>query len=86
MLIKRSRKNQVALPKAILERAGVGPDDVYFRVECDRGAIILRPVEIDEKVPPEALARFRAKVAKGQSGDRAFRSMDALLRDLKRHR
>ena len=86
MLVKRSRKNQVALPKAVLERAGLGPDDVYFSVVYKAGAIILRPVDIEEKIPPEALARFRAKVLKGQPGDRTFSSMEALIKDLKRHR
>ena len=86
MLVKRSRKNQVALPKALLERAGLGPEDVYFSVVYKAGAIILRPVDIEEKIPPEALARFRAKVLKGQPGDRTFSSMEALIKDLKRHR
>ena len=86
MLVKRSRKNQVALPKAVLERAGLGPDDVYFTIAYQAGAIILRPVDIEEKIPPEALARFRAKVLKGQPGDRSFSSMEALIKDLKRHR
>ena len=83
MLVKRSRKNQVALPKAILERAGLGPEDVYFSVGYRQGAIILRPVEIEEKISPEALARFKTKVLKGQRGDRPFRSMEALVNDLK---
>ncbi len=86
MLVKRSRKNQVALPKALLERAGLGPEDVYFSIAYQAGAIILRPVDIEEKIPPEALARFRAKVLKGQPGDRTFSSMEALIKDLKRHR
>lgn len=86
MLVKRSRKNQVAIPKALLERAGLGPEDVYFSIAYKAGAIILRPVEIEEKISPEALARFRAKVLKGQPGDRAFPSMAALIKDLKRHR
>ncbi len=86
MLVKRSRKNQVALPKAVLERAGLGPEDVYFSIVYKAGAIILRPVEIEEKIPPETLARFRAKVLKGQPGDRTFSSMEALIKDLKRHR
>ena len=86
MLVKRSRKNQVALPKAVLEQAGLGPEDVYFSIAYKAGAIILRPVEIEEKIPPEALARFRAKVLKGQPGDRTFSSMEALIKDLKRHR
>ena len=85
MLVKRSRKNQVALPKAVLERAGLGPEDVYFSVVYKAGAIILRPVGIEEKIPPEALERFRAKVLKGQPGDRTFSSMEALIKDLKRH-
>ena len=86
MLVKRSRKNQVALPKAVLELAGLGPEDVYFSIVYKAGAIILRPVEIEEKIPPEALERFRAKVLKGQPGDRTFSSMEALIKDLKRHR
>ena len=86
MLIKRSRKNQVAIPKAILERAGMGPEDVYFLVGYEAGAIILRPVDVEERIPPEALARLKTKVLRGQPGDRAFRSMEALVRDLKRKR
>ena len=86
MLVKRSRKNQVAIPKAILDRAGVGPEDVYFTVGYKAGAIILRPVEIQEKVPADALARFKTKVLKGQPGDRLFHSMEDLIKDLKRKR
>lgn len=85
-LVKRSRKNQVALPKAILEEAGLGADDVYFSIACEKGAIVLRPVEIEEKVPEEILSRFKAKVVRGQRGDRSFSSMEGLIRDLKKRR
>ncbi len=86
MLVKRSRKNQVAIPKSVLERAGLGPEDVYFTVGYEQGAIVLRPVEIEEKVPADAVARFKTRVLKGQPGDRAFSSMGALVKDLKRKR
>ncbi|HBH96442.1 MAG TPA: hypothetical protein DDX89_01440 [Candidatus Omnitrophica bacterium] len=86
ILVKRSRKNQVAIPKAILERAGLGPEDVYFRIGYQHGAIVLRPIEIEDKIPPEALERFKAKVLRGQPGDRSFDSMEELIRDLKRKR
>ena len=86
MLVKRSRKNQVAIPKVLLERAGMGPEDVYFAADYAGGAIILRPVEIEEKLPPEALARFKATALKGQPGDRAHASMEAAIKDLKRRR
>ncbi|MBI4563230.1 MAG: hypothetical protein HY716_00865 [Planctomycetes bacterium] len=86
MLVKKSVKNQVALPKALLDRAGVGPEDVYFDAEYERGAIVLRPVEIEAKIPPEVLERFKSDVLKGHPGDRRFRSMEALIKDLKRKR
>lgn len=86
MLVKRSSKNQIAIPKAILERAGLGPRDAYFDVAYRRGTIVLQPVEIEDKIPVEALERFKARVLKGQPGDREFHSAEALTRDLKRHR
>ena len=86
MLVKRSRKNQVALPKAVLERAGLGPEDVYFSIAYKAGAIILRPVEIEEKIPPEALARFEAKALKREPGDRVYGSVSELITDLHRTR
>jgi len=46
----------------------------------------LRPIEIEDKIPPEALERFKAKVLRGQPGDRSFDSMEELIRDLKRKR
>lgn len=84
MLVKRSAKNQVSIPKALLERAGLGPEDVYFTIGYESGAIVLRPVDIEEKLPPEALERFKASTLKGQPGDRTFDSMGALIKDLKR--
>ena len=86
VLVKRSQKNQVAIPKAILARAGLGPEDVYFRIGYRDGTITLQPVDVEDKIPPEALARFEAKVLKGQRGDRSFRSMGELIKDLKRRR
>ncbi len=86
LLVKKSSKNQIALPKAILERAGVGPEDAYFTVDYVQGAITLRPVEVHEKLSPEALARFEARVLKREPGDRVYGSMEALICNLHRHR
>ena len=86
MLVKRSRKNQIAIPKKVLERAGLGARDVYFECDYTNGRIYLAPVEIEEKIPPEALARFEAKALKGQRGDKTYPSMEALIKDLHRRR
>ena len=87
-LIKRSKKNQVVIPKTILEQAGVDREDPYLKIEYDRrlGAILLRPVSIEEKIPEEVLERFEAEVVKGQPGDRRFPTMDDALAYLRHTR
>lgn len=86
MLVKRSRKNQVAIPKAILERAGLSSEDLYFDVGYSNGQILLTPMQLEEKIPPEALARFEARSLKREPGDRVYRSTDELIRHLHRKR
>ena len=79
MLVKRSAKNQVAIPKALLERAGLGPEDVYFDMEYNEGRIILKPMQVEEKIPAEALARFKKRALKRGPGDRAYHSMEEAI-------
>lgn len=86
IMVKRSRKNQVVIPKAVLERAGLGSDDVYFNVGYSQGRITLTPMQFEEKIPLEALARFEARVLKGQPGDRSFGSVEELIENLHRTR
>ena len=57
MLAKRTYKNQVTIPKAILGADLSGVD--YFDVSRDGTAIVLRPVKISR--PGEHIARIRAK-------------------------
>ena len=86
MLVKRSSKNQIAIPKAVLEHAGLGPKDVYFDVEYAEGRIVLRAMQMEEKIPAEALARFEAKTLKQEPGDRVYGSVEALKTALRRKR
>lgn len=57
MLAKRTYKNQITLPKAIMEAF---PHIEYFDVSRQRNAIVLRPVEA--KPVGARLATIRAKV------------------------
>ena len=86
MLVKRSSKNQIAIPKAVLERAGLGPEDTYFDIGCSQGRIILTPMQLEEKIPPEALKRFETRVLQRQRGDKAFESVEGLINYLHRKR
>jgi len=84
MLIKRSRKNQIAIPKAILERAGMGPEDLYFDVQYDKGRIVLIPMQLEEKISPETLKKFEAETLKQEVGDKRYLSMQEAIKGLRR--
>ena len=86
MLVKKSSKNQIAIPMTILERAGLGPEDVYFDVGCAQGRIVLTPMQLEEKISPKAMERFETRMLKRGRGDRVFGSMEELIEGLHRRR
>ncbi len=83
MLVKRSRKNQIAIPKVILERAGLGAGDIYFDIQCSTGRIILTPMELEEKIPIDSLMRFEKQMLKHEAGDNGYRSMEEVIHHLR---
>ena len=57
MLAKMTSKNQITIPKKIIEQL---PDVEYFEVELKDGVVMLKPL----KVYDTSLERIRAKVKK----------------------
>ena len=57
MLVKRTFKNQITIPKQIMEKF---PDVEYFSVSLGDDGIVLRPVEIKEK--KALLSKVREKI------------------------
>ena len=57
MLAKMTSKNQITIPKKIIEQL---PDVQYFEVELKDGVVMLRPL----KVYDTGLEKIRAKVKK----------------------
>jgi hypothetical protein len=57
MLAKKTSKNQITLPKAIVERI---PDARYFDVSVVEGTVVLKPVAVS--VPGERARAVREKV------------------------
>lgn len=84
MIVKRSSRNQVAIPKKLIQAAGLGERDVFFDMEYHRGYFILKPLELEEKIPREAIERFKAKTLNIEPQDRTFSSMEELIAGLDR--
>ena len=57
MLCKKTYKNQITLPKSLMEKFD---DTEYFDVREERGSIVLRPVEMK---PRTSTAEIREKIA-----------------------
>ena len=84
MLVKRTRGNQVSLPKQILEQAGIGEQDRYFDVQYRGGLICLKPVTVEEKIPDRAYENLLRWAGKAERGDRTFRTGHEAVEHLKR--
>ena len=84
MLVKRTRGNQVSIPKRILEVAGIGNEDRYFDVQYRGGLICLKPVTVEEKIPDRAYEELLRWAGKTEPGDKTFRSGREAIDHLKR--
>ena len=84
MLVKRTRGNQVSIPKRILEAAGVGNADRYFDVQYRGGLICLKPVTIEDKISAQTYEALLRWAAKTEPGDRVFQSGREAVEHLKR--
>jgi len=74
MLVKRTRGNQVSIPKRLLEQAGIDEGERYFDAEYHNGAIVLKPVMVEEKIPDKAYKELLRWAAKTKPGDKVFAS------------
>ena len=53
MLAKLTRGNQLTIPKEIVERVHIQAGRDYLDVTYLNGVIVLKPVDVEERVPPE---------------------------------
>ena len=74
MLVKRTRGNQVSIPKRVLDQAGVAEDDRYFDVEYRSGLICLKPVTVEDKISDRAYEELLRWVSKPEPGRKVFHS------------
>lgn len=69
MLTKLTRGNQITIPKTVIEQAHLKAGSDYLDVEYRDGVISLRPVEVEERIPPEVFEKFQKQMLKKERGD-----------------
>jgi len=58
MLAKLTRGNQLTIPKKIVNKIQLQAGRDYLDVTYLHGVIVLKPVDVEERIPPEAYDRF----------------------------
>ncbi len=82
MVTKMTTKNQLTIPKKVLEQAGLSDlkdDERYFDIEVKNCTILLKPVKliIEERMPEKQWRKFENQATKIEKGDKIFDSTDA---------
>lgn len=88
MLAKLSSKNQVAIPKELLEQLEFADprEERYVDIIRRNGHLIATPVNvtIEERYTPEEIEKLRKYALQRHPGDKYFRSAEAATAYLKR--
>ena len=89
MVTKMTSKNQVTIPRKILERAGLSSlkeDEKYFEVDVKNNLIFLKPVTlvIEERIPQEQLQKFEKWAVQVDKGDEVSDSSAQAVQFLKK--
>ncbi len=69
MLAKLTRGNQLTIPKKIVNKIQLQAGRDYLDVTYLNGVIVLKPVDMEERIPPEAYDRFIKDVLTIRPGD-----------------
>lgn len=89
MVTKMTIKNQLTIPKKILERAGLSnlkDEERYFDVEVKDDAILLKPVTliVEERISGKQWQRFEGWATKIEKGDKVFNSAEKAAKFLRK--
>ena len=69
MLAKLTRGNQLTIPKEIVNHVHLQAGRDYLDVTYLHGVIVLKPVDVEERVPPESYEKFLKDVLTIRPGD-----------------
>ena len=69
MLAKLTRGNQFTIPKLIVRKAQLQAGRDYLEVVYFNGVIVLKPVDVEERIPPESYEKFLKDVLTIRPGD-----------------
>ena len=90
MLAKLTRGNQITIPKPIVKQAGLREGTTeYLDIQYVKGVICLTPVDMEERIPPEAYERLLERASRVEPGDVVVgkeEAVDFLRRRMKKPR
>lgn len=88
MLAKLTRGNQLTIPKKIVGQSHLRAGWDYLDVTYVHGVIVLKPVDVEERIPPEAYESLLKDAFRVERGDVVAHAQTAgmvLKKRAKRH-
>lgn len=83
MLAKITRGNQVTIPKDIMKKAHLTESSLYVDVDYFNGTIMLKPVDVEERIPQEQLEKLGDWALKPEAGALSYRTLSAGIQHFK---
>ena len=82
MLAKLTRGNQLTIPKQVIQQAHLQVGRDYLDVVYAHGVIVLKPVDVEDRIPPEAYEALIRDALTVKPGDILSdeRSVDSVLK------
>ena len=85
MLAKITRSNQITIPRQIIKKAHLSTESDYVDVQYADGVITIKPVNVEERTPPEQVEKFMRWALSDEERAAEFSSFDGILKSLKPH-
>ena len=83
MLAKITRSNQITIPREIIKKAHLSTESDYVDVQYSNGVITIKPVDVEERIPPEQYEKFIQWALSDEETAAEFSSYDKMMKHLK---
>ena len=83
MLAKITRSNQITIPREIIKKARLSTESDYVDVQYSNGVITIKPVDVEERIPPEQYEKFMRWALSDEETAAEFSSYDKMMKHLK---
>lgn len=81
-IVKLNTRNQISIPKEVIEKVTLGEERVFKVVANDQNQIIVTPISTEPILPQAAIDAMVAETIQTTKKAKSYRSLDTMFHDL----